>query len=94
MITIVAQNVFKDNSLEIVMPMLEELIEESRKEDGCIKYDLYQDTKNPSMLTFIEEWRDLEAIDAHNQTDHFTRIVPLLGNHALESTVNLYKQFR
>ena len=33
------------------------LIEPTRKEEGCISYELYQDTTNPGKFTFIENLR-------------------------------------
>jgi len=46
------------------------LIEPTRKEDGCISYDLYQDTTNPGKFTFIENWQSQEHLDVHLQTPH------------------------
>ena len=31
------------------------LIEPTRKEEGCISYELFQDKDNPGKFTFIEE---------------------------------------
>ena len=48
-----------------------DLIEPTRKEDGCISYDLYQDVTNPGKFTFIENWQSNEHLDAHLKTPHF-----------------------
>ena len=55
-----------------------ELIEESRKEEGCVSYHLQQNTERENYLVFVEEWKSNEAIEKHNSSEHFTRIVPLL----------------
>lgn len=94
MIIIVAKTKFKEDALDTLLPLLEELIAKSRAEEGCITYDLYQDIDTPTVLTFIEEWKDQEAIDLHNSSEHFTRIIPKLGSYAEEKEVNLYRQFR
>ena len=45
------------------------------------------------MLTFIEEWQDQEAIDFHNNTEHFKRIVPLFADLRIgKSELNLYTE--
>jgi quinol monooxygenase YgiN len=46
------------------------LIEPTRKEEGCISYELYQDTTNPGKFTFIENWRTKEHLDIHMKTPH------------------------
>jgi len=46
------------------------LIEPTRKEDGCISYELYQDKDNPGKFVFIEEWQSKEHLDIHLKTPH------------------------
>lgn len=46
------------------------LIEPTRKEEGCISYELYQDTTNPGTFTFIEAWKSKEHLDIHLKTPH------------------------
>jgi quinol monooxygenase YgiN len=46
------------------------LIEPTRKETGCIRYELYQDTAVPGRFTFIEEWQSKEHLDVHLKTPH------------------------
>jgi len=46
------------------------LIEPTRKEKGCISYDLYQDTTNPGRFTFIENWQSKEHLDVHLKSTH------------------------
>ena len=93
MIKIVAKSVIKDEKREGYLQLTKELIEKSRQEEGCISYGLFQDIKDNSIFTFIEEWKDQNAIDLHNKTEHFTRIVPLLANFRIgKGEVNFYKE--
>lgn len=39
------------------------------------------DQKNPGPFIFIEAWPDRAALDAHCQTEHFRRRVPLIDSH-------------
>lgn len=92
MIKIVAKNIVKEDCIHEFMKYASKLIEESRKETGCKQYGLFQDISNPFVLTFIEEWRDEDAIKAHNNSEHFVRIVPKLKELVLEPTdVVIYK---
>lgn len=94
MIKITAKNTVKENEIEKFKSIAEKLICESQKEEGCIAYDLYVDISNPKILTFIEEWKNEEAIKLHNESIHFTSIVPLLGALVEEKEVNLYKSIK
>ena len=78
MIHILASFEVKNDKLSDFITLCNELIEESRKEKGCISYHLQQNTEKENHLVFIEEWESNEAIKQHNASRHFTRIVPLL----------------
>jgi quinol monooxygenase YgiN len=93
MIKIVAKNVIEIEDKETYIRLAKELIEKSREEAGCISYSLFEDMNDESVFTFIEEWKDQEAIDIHNNSEHFKRIFPLLDNLSTGSfEVNLYKE--
>ena len=55
------------------------LIEPTRKEVGCISYELYQDTTNSGKFTFIENWQSKEHLDAHLKTPHFVAAAAAFG---------------
>ncbi len=78
MIHILASFEVKNDKLSDFIKLCNELIEESRKEEGCVSYHLQQNTERENHLVFVEEWKSNEAIEKHNSSEHFTRIVPLL----------------
>lgn len=92
MIIIIAKSVVKDERLEEYKVLAKKLVEESQKEAGCISYNLYQDINNKNVLTFIEEWKDKEAIALHNSSVHFATIVPKFVELRESSEVNLYEK--
>ena len=93
MIKIVSKNVIKDEKKEDFIKLAKELVEKSRQEEGCLSYGLFQDINNDSVFTFIEEWKDQKAIETHNKSEHFTRIIPLLVEFRVgERELNLYKE--
>jgi quinol monooxygenase YgiN len=51
---------------------IQPLIKASRAEEGNLSYDLLKDTENAGAYTMVETWKDMDAVKAHNQTDHFT----------------------
>ena len=92
MIAIVAKMTVRPDQSEAFKSLAEELLEATRKEPGCQEYALYEDLKDPRILTFIEKYRDMDAVKAHNASAHFTRIVAQLGPLTEgPAEVNLYQ---
>jgi quinol monooxygenase YgiN len=52
--------------------VLEGFVEPTRKENGCLRYDLFGDLDHPGKFTFIEEWASREALEAHSRSAHIT----------------------
>jgi quinol monooxygenase YgiN len=52
---------------------LRALIGPTRKEVGCMRYDLYRSTEGPAAYLLYEIWESRNHHTAHTKTDHFTR---------------------
>lgn len=52
---------------------LSALIRPTRKEEGCILYDLHRSTDVPSDFLFYEIWASRDAHAEHKRTPHFLR---------------------
>ena len=46
------------------------VIAATRKEDGCIFYDLHQSVTDPDQLVFVERWSSREALAKHFDAPH------------------------
>ena len=46
------------------------LVAPSREEKGCINYDLYQSTDDPTLFIFYENWESRGDIDRHLGMSH------------------------
>lgn len=72
---------------------LRALIEPTRKEAGCIRYDLVQGLGKPAEFAFIEEWRSAEHLDAHSQTPHIREAgSKAAGLLAAPASIERYRQ--
>ncbi|HEY2118658.1 MAG TPA: putative quinol monooxygenase [Candidatus Acidoferrum sp.] len=49
------------------------LLGPSRKEEGCLQYDLHHSLDNPSLFLLHEVWATRAAHTAHSKTPHFLR---------------------
>jgi quinol monooxygenase YgiN len=46
------------------------LLEPTRQESGCLSYTLMNNQNQPTDFTFVEEWADAAALDAHLAAPH------------------------
>ncbi len=66
------------------------LIDPSRKDYGCIQYDLFQNEENPGKVTFIEQWESKKALDDHLNTPHLIEGLQKIGELVVKpSEVNV-----
>ena len=80
MLKIVAKNYVKLDKINEFISLVTKLVEETNQKDkGCIHYELFQDIKDPTILTIIEEWESKEDLENHMAAKHFLEIVPMLG---------------
>lgn len=46
------------------------LVEPTRKESGCVSYELLHNRDDPTDFTFVEEWESDAALESHAASDH------------------------
>jgi len=76
MISIVAKFTVKSGKATEFLKLIDKLGKASRAEAGCIEYVLHKALNSETVYCLIEKWKDQEAVDFHNNTPHFTGIVP------------------
>lgn len=52
------------------------LLAPTRKEQGCINYDLHQLPEDAARFLFHENWTSRAALDAHLQSAHIAALLP------------------
>ncbi len=67
---IVAHIESKKDKIDLVKSELVKLIEPTRKEEGCLQYDLHQDNDKPEMFLFFENWASRELWQVHMNNDN------------------------
>jgi quinol monooxygenase YgiN len=58
-----------DRRVELI-GLLTGMQDESRREDGCIRYGFFCAVEDPLGFIAVEEWRDREALDRHFAQPH------------------------
>ena len=78
-------NVFIKTSLEKrneVLDAAKELVEKSLKDKGNIAYDIFESATHNDVLMICETWKDAESLSSHEQSAHFTTLVPKIQSLA------------
>lgn len=70
LLTVIARMRAKAGGEAELRAELEKLVEPTRREDGCVNYDLHQGTGDPAVFFFYENWESEEKLEAHLQTPH------------------------
>jgi quinol monooxygenase YgiN len=60
-----------ESKVSELLSVLSSLVEPTRKESGCLSYELLQSNEDPTDLTLIEEWQNNTALESHFTTKHF-----------------------
>ncbi|MBN3553463.1 antibiotic biosynthesis monooxygenase [Fictibacillus nanhaiensis] len=63
----------KPGKEESLREELIQVVQASRKEEGCISYTLHESTENPETFVFYENWLDEDALNRHMESDHYKR---------------------
>jgi quinol monooxygenase YgiN len=71
-LTVIARILVKAEKKEFVKNELLKLIEITRKEEGCINYDLHQDNENENLFLFYENWSSRELWQKHINNSHIS----------------------
>ena len=46
------------------------LLEPTRKESGCVEYEMLENRADPTEFAFVEEWINEAALNEHFRTEH------------------------
>lgn len=88
MITVVAKVVAKKGFVEAVKAELFKLLAPTRKESGCIEYNLHQDNVDPAVFLFYETWDSAASLEQHIGTDHYKIYVKTVESMIAEKVVH------
>lgn len=61
------------DKLSEARPVMVEMVEKSRAEDGCLSYSYAEDLFEAGLIHVSELWRDQDALDAHFASEHLAQ---------------------
>lgn len=69
---------------------LQRLVDDSKREPGCTHYVVSADLVDPCTLYIFEEWSDREALEAHQQSEHFVAHQGRAAGHIVAAAIDHY----
>jgi quinol monooxygenase YgiN len=58
---------------EELIELLGQMQDDSRKEEGCLRYGFFAAVEDQDSFVAVEEWEDREALDRHFAEPHLAR---------------------
>ncbi|MBN3573438.1 putative quinol monooxygenase [Vibrio neptunius] len=93
MINLTATFHAKAGKESVLQSLLVAMLEPTRNEPGCLRYDLLIDSSNPAIFMFQEQFTDKQAFEEHCQQAHFLKLLDSLeGLLEQEPTITFYDQ--
>jgi quinol monooxygenase YgiN len=78
-IVIIAESTAAEGKAEQVRALIESVVEPTRAEEGCLRYELFQDLNDINHVILVEEWQDQSSLDKHLGSEHLTGLFREIG---------------
>jgi quinol monooxygenase YgiN len=89
-LTVIAHITAKTGHEDRVREALLDLVAETRKEKGCINYDLHPSEKNAAQFPIYENWDKAADLEAHAKSSHLRAFAKAAG-HLLDRPAEITK---
>ena len=74
-LTVVAKVVAKIDAVAAIKAEVLKLIAPTRQEEGCIEYRLHQDSSDPAVFIFYENWESMSHLERHMNSRHYKEYI-------------------
>jgi quinol monooxygenase YgiN len=78
-VVIVADFQAKPGAEAEAQTLLSSMLEPTRKEEGCFRYDLHADQDKPGHFMMIESWASRASVELHLTKPHIAKVLPRLA---------------
>ena len=80
LLSVVAELVAKPGNEDEVRRHLIGFVEPTRKEEGCVQYDLHESKEEPGRFFFYENWTSDELLQKHLASPHISAFREVSGD--------------
>lgn len=89
MIYVIATVRIRPDALEAYATLAQPCIAATRREPGCLLYDLDASTTDPETLIFLQKWETREALTAHLNAPHVALFRETIKPYVVGSSVEI-----
>ena len=75
MVHVMASIVVQPEQAAAARALLAGIAAESRREPGCLSYELFQRPDLPHVFCTVEQWQAVADVDAHMRTPHVAKAI-------------------
>ncbi len=93
-IILVAEIKAKSDDIEAVKKALKAMVAPTRKEKGCLAYNLHQSKKDKSVFMFYEQWASQAALDEHGKSAHMAAMRKAIEGKVEDVEATAYEYLR
>jgi quinol monooxygenase YgiN len=93
MIAVIAKIPVQPEKKEDALEAVKTLMTHVSQEEGTLLYTVNINDQDPNTLVFIEQYRDMEALNAHGASPHFKEFMKQSKEFAAgKPEINIYNQ--
>lgn len=94
MIILVCDNIVAGDKIKEVEEYYRDLVEYTRKQPGCMQYDVYQNKEKENALIFVEKWAAEHFLETHLEDPVYQEKFEKIEKCLIEDeTVKRYEEF-
>lgn len=87
-LTVTAHIEAKKDKIKQVKSELLKIIEITKKENGCLQYNLHQDNNNEEIFVLYEKWDSKELWQSHMSNAHIKEYIKKTDKSVINFTLN------
>ncbi len=91
-VIVIAHFTAKPGKEEELSTFLQGLVEPTRREPGCVRYELNQDLNDPATFSFVETFADRHGFDAHCKMPYIDKLFEMLPVLVGEQYIGLHQR--
>ncbi|HEY3425558.1 MAG TPA: putative quinol monooxygenase [Negativicutes bacterium] len=90
MIVLLAQLRIKPGKSKEFKELAKVSVQATRKQKGCISYQLLADSYDDNVVFFVDEWESMELLKDHGEADHVKKFMEQIKDLVVSSSVRVY----
>jgi quinol monooxygenase YgiN len=91
-VIVIAHFTAKPGKREELSAFLQTLVEPTRREPGCLRYELNQDLDDPDTFSFVETFANQQGFDAHCKMPYIDKLFEMLPKLVDKQYIGLHRQ--